>query len=77
MLQTCLMEGKAFVHRLAHHANADSDVTNKAFRQAVKIGSVEHETSEQMSFFTLRFHEKIMESSVCVKIFLSDFLLYG
>ena len=57
------MDGKAFVHRLAHD-NIENDVTNRAFQHAVKIGSVEHETSEQLSFFTLRFHEKLMESSV-------------
>lgn len=57
------MDGKAFVHRLAHD-DVENNVTNRAFQHAVKIGSVEHETSEQLSFFTLRFHEKLLESSV-------------
>ncbi|KAF6019232.1 hypothetical protein EB796_022459 [Bugula neritina] len=61
-MTTCLLEGKAFVHRLAHDTG-NTHVTGKSFQQAVQVGSVEQETSEQLNFFTLAFQDASIQSS--------------
>lgn len=64
LLQACLLEGKAFVHR-SNNDQADTDATTEAFRQYISLSSVEQEISLKMSFFTLRFKDRFIESRVC------------